>query len=191
MTEILLTKGYSTIIDDDCHDDIRLAKWCANVTAGGHVYAMRSIKGKSVYLHRLLAGAKPGQLVDHADGNTLNNCRGNLRLCTAAENVRNGRSQIYSASRYRGVFAAENRWQSSITKNGVKTYLGLFNSESAAAAIYNLHAATMFGSFARLNTLKYQQEIIAALSKIDQLKDQLLSAQIELKAICDREESIA
>jgi len=41
-----------------------------------------------IYLHRLLTGALPGTVVDHLDGNGLNNTRGNFRVTTQADNAR-------------------------------------------------------------------------------------------------------
>jgi hypothetical protein len=37
---------------------------------------------KTLSLHRLIAGALPGQVVDHLDGNGLNNRRANLKVTT-------------------------------------------------------------------------------------------------------------
>lgn len=37
---------------------------------------------QSVYMHRLVIGAGPGEEVDHADGNGLNNQRYNLRIAS-------------------------------------------------------------------------------------------------------------
>ena len=41
------------------------------------------------YLHREIMHPKDGEVVDHIDGDTKNNTRGNLRLCSRHENSMN------------------------------------------------------------------------------------------------------
>ena len=52
-----------------------------------------------VYLHRLVANALPGVVVDHLDGNSLNNRRSNLKCTTVEENARR---QNHALQRRRG-----------------------------------------------------------------------------------------
>jgi len=106
------------------------------------------------FLHRLVIGARPGQLVDHVDGNRLDNRRCNLRFATNAENIRNmavrpDRGQ----SRFKGVAyrREDGLWRSQIGYQGRRLNLGNFPSEALAAGVYDVAALTLFGRFARLN----------------------------------------
>lgn len=58
-----------------------------------HGYAARKDGGRTVLLHRELAGLRHGSplQVDHRDRDPLNNTRRNLRAVTPAENLRNRR----------------------------------------------------------------------------------------------------
>ena len=104
--ELPLTKGYVAIIDEADLPLVGRWKWSALVTSST-VYAKRNDRGRIVLLHRVLMGAEGWNArVDHRDGNGLNNCRSNLRLCTQAQNTANQRPQRNKSpewSRFKGV----------------------------------------------------------------------------------------
>ena len=113
-------------------------------------------------MHRLLMNAGPGEVIDHEDGDGLNNLRPNLRRCTHAENVRNsagrkGRSQYKGVTRGSGRMA--DRWKAGIKLAGSSIHLNYFDGtpdgERRAAQAYDSAARVHFGEFARCN---FQQE---------------------------------
>lgn len=108
---------------------------------------------RKLYLHRLVAGAQVGVMVDHVDGNRLNNRRANLRIVSAVENARNRRPQSNATSRYKGVSFRSDRgtWLAAIRIHGKLKKLGTFRTEAEAAMAYDNAARRAFGSFAFLN----------------------------------------
>lgn len=104
------------------------------------------------YEHRLVAGAVKGQLVDHINGDTLDNRLENLRLCSIKENSRNVRGRE-GTSRYKGVYFQKRarKWCASIRVDYKLIYLGLFELEEKAAEAYDLAAISHFGEFAKPN----------------------------------------
>ena len=105
-------------------------------------------------LHRLIAGAPAGVLVDHAKGNKLDCRRCALRRATHAENTANRRSRrIGRSSRYRGVTLHKQtgRWQAACKHHNRCHYLGLFDTQEEAALAYNHEAKAIWGRFANLN----------------------------------------
>lgn len=126
-------------------------KWVADKRKGRY-YAVRNRNGKREYMHRLVAGAKPGELVDHIDGDSLNNRRENLRLCTRRENTLNARGKN-SESGYKGVARVKhlNKWSARIMVHGKNLYLGVFVDAKEAALAYDAAAKKHFGEFARTN----------------------------------------
>ena len=92
-------------------------------------------------------------VVDHIDRNGLNNCRANLRLCTAAQNMRNIVSNVGATSRYKGVHWNKRmkRWAAAIQFEKKKYHLGYFTDQIAAAKAYDKKAGQLHRQFACLN----------------------------------------
>lgn len=119
-------------------------------------YAKTKIQGKIHFLHRFILDF-PSSSVDHIDGNGLNNCRSNLRLCSHQENCRNQKKRADAkTSRFKGVCWSKRlkKWIAQISlKVASTTHLGCFDSEIKAAQAYNKFASQYFGKFAKLNLI--------------------------------------
>ena len=118
------------------------------------VYDRERRRTNTVWMHRLLLVAPAGLQVDHIDGNGLNNCRSNLRLCTQSQNNANARFKP-GASGFRGVYKRKGRYRALISsgrREGAKMrYIGSFASAEDAARAYDRVAAEIYGEFATLN----------------------------------------
>jgi HNH endonuclease len=139
---IKLSKGKTTLVDEADLPLISKNKWYANKTSRGRWYA-RFIGG---YMHRLLMGNPPGMDVDHINGDTLDNRRSNLRLCTHTQNLQN---RVIRGRK--GIWKYSTRWRARITVNKKAIHLGVFDSPDEAIAAYDQAAIRYFGEFARLN----------------------------------------
>jgi len=150
---IPLRNGVSTSLDDEDYDRAQAFRW--HKTANGYVAGTVIEQGarKRVYLHRWLLDAQPGQLVDHLDGNPLNNRRANLRLATRSQNQANRRRNRTSRSRYKGVtwHQGQQRWMARLQVNGRRITIGYYADPLQAAYEYDAFARTYFGEYARLN----------------------------------------
>lgn len=106
-----------------------------------------------VAMHNTIMNPPDGYVVDHKNGNGLDNRRSNLRICTHKENSRN-RRVILSASGFKGVTAREGAKRSYSAQIGVNMRLinlGSFASAEEAAAAYDAAAIKHFGEFAATN----------------------------------------
>ena len=101
-------------------------------------YRTGSIFGRDVKAHRiawaLYYGEMPTGSIDHINGDPGDNRIANLRDVSHAENMRNQRRQLRSASGVTGVHwsKASSKWSAEIVCNGEKQYLGLFTDFDAA-----------------------------------------------------------
>ena len=114
-------------------------------------YARSKIGGKSVPMHHLITGKN---FVDHKDGDGLNNTRLNLRPCTPSQNMAITGSRG-GTSRHKGVSwrSAKRRRAVAIMANNRQYFLGYFEDEEEAAIAANEGYRTLYGDFARLNTI--------------------------------------
>jgi hypothetical protein len=110
-------------------------------------------------MHRLILGAKPGQFVDHINGNGLDNQRSNLRLASRAQNNRNARRRADNTTGHRGVGHDRGRFRATIYAGGQRINLGNYGTPLEAARAYDLVAKPLHGEYARLNAVVVTPEI--------------------------------
>jgi len=67
------------------------------------IYAQRNDGDKRVYMHREILSVDGSQEIDHINGNTLDNRKANLRVCTSRQNAQNSRKREGCSSRFKGV----------------------------------------------------------------------------------------
>lgn len=167
--EIELTQGQVTIVDD-IDADLAEVKWATQPRNNGlDFYALRGTyssttktKRTTVHLHRAVLERKlgralrKGEIVDHIDGNGLNNRRSNLRLATQAENRRNSRKNVNNTSGFKGVYwhKSSQKWMAYITFNRRMIYLGYFDCPKEAHAVYCKAAAKYHGEFANFGQVQ-------------------------------------
>lgn len=142
---IELTGGFVTLLD--VSDALKASEWSwsAKQYSKHLVYARRG-KMAPYALHSYLLGEN---LLDHINGNGLDNRRRNLRPATAAQNQWNARKPEGSRSRFKGVDQRSGLWRARIAANGKRVDLGYYKTEIEAARAYRIAARRMHGEFAR------------------------------------------
>jgi hypothetical protein len=151
--KIPLTQGQYAIVDPEDYEELARHKWYA-VRKDGKFYAVRSRKNGNLKMHRVIIGALEGEIVDHKNGNGLDNRKANVRFATAQQNGWNKRKQRSNcSSKYKGVSweKKRNQWRARITFKGRVVHLGRFDTEEDAARACDAKARELFGEFAWLN----------------------------------------
>jgi len=148
---LLLPDGSESLISPGDVDLILTRSW--RLDSEGYVGG-----SKRVRLHRWLLRPGRGVLVDHRNGNTLDNRRENLRVATPSQNRANSLGQpTRRRGRFKGVrlvrttATGAGRYSAAVNVDGRRVYLGTFDSEEAAARAYDTAARSLHGEFARPN----------------------------------------
>ena len=131
--EIILKHGEVAIVDEDSYEMLSKYSWYS-VKSRGALYAK---SGKNTRMHRLILNISDSKLVvDHINGNGLDNRKQNLRVISSSENVKN-RQRSSVGKRCPGVYKVYNKWRAEVTVNYKNCYLGMHASEEEAINAIN------------------------------------------------------
>jgi hypothetical protein len=113
----------------------------AILTTSNNGYLQVRLYNKWIRIHRLVYAYFNGDIdengiIDHIDGDILNNCIDNLRLSTLRKNQQNRiehrKGRLVGCCLPKG----RNKWTAKIKINGKKQHLGNFNTEQEAHEAY-------------------------------------------------------
>lgn len=150
---------YALVSEED-FDRVMQYKWHLYQRKDGKKYVAGYIHKniQNLKLHHFIAG-KPikGYVIDHIDGNGLNNCRENLRHVTYALNSQNKENVPSLNSIYRGVSFVKkvNRWRAAASD----THIGHYLTDKKAAEAYDKFVLVKHGSGACTNGLINYEEV--------------------------------
>ncbi len=157
MKEIDLTKGKIALVDDEDFEYLNQWKWHVNHNG----YAIRQLSKKEspnirqrLFMHHAIL-PRNDLVIDHIDGNKVNNQKSNLRYASVLNNTRNQTIRKDSSCGYKGVYFSlqKNKWHARIKTSTKRLHLGFFDSSKEAAKAYNQAAIKYFGQFANLNKI--------------------------------------
>lgn len=146
---VSLTRGFESSIDASDVPLVAGYHWSVQIGARGHAYAYRIEGGKHIAMHRVIAGAGKGQMVDHIDGDGLNNQRSNIRLCNMTQNMANKAVERRNKLGLKGVSQSYKKYRAKINNAGHGIYLGTYATPEEAAAAYKGAARVLWGDFAK------------------------------------------
>jgi hypothetical protein len=153
---IIKIDGYNVLIDDEDHERIKSVKWHCFGNKDRPYFGNTVNLGKGKYtailLHREIMNASPGTHIDHISGNTLDNRKQNLRICSRAENNCNLKRRVDNTSGYKGVSfdKKKNKWASYISKNKRHHFLGYFDTQESAYIAYCEASKKYHGEYGRI-----------------------------------------
>ena len=138
-----LTRGQYTIIDAEDIGKVCSSKWQASPRCDGKGWYAVARGGKR--LHRIIMDASENEIVDHINGDGLDNRKCNLRLGTQSLNSVNRRA---TPGKYmRGVRRSGNGFIAHIKQNNRMRNLGRFETELDAHNAYLKEAVRLYGDW--------------------------------------------
>jgi len=148
MKEIPLTRGLVATVDDEDYEMLSAYKWYAH---NHHIrfYAARSECNSSgrrlIYMHRQLIFASGTDVVDHINGNALDNRRENLRVGNQRQNLQHMmriKSDLpHGVTKLKG----RNKYRVRPFFNGTYYYLGSYHTAKDAETVYRVACVVMTG----------------------------------------------
>jgi hypothetical protein len=155
LTIVSKTHGHCTVYFDEQDEELIALRWWYVTKRHKTLYAAahsKTMQGKKIiiYMHKLLV---PYAMIDHHNGNSLDNRQENLRPSTRQENGRNRGKHKDTTSSYKGVCwnKHDKRWRAQITLEGENIYLGGYKDEQEAALVYDAAARKHYGAYANTN----------------------------------------
>lgn len=144
------SKGKTAAVSDIDYARVSAQKWYAKRGHGNVWYAYNRFgEGMHRYILRLKGSAK---VVDHIDGNGLNNQRENLRACTQAENNANARVRSPLKRHFRGIQPVRGGgWQAVINYRGEEFLGDPREQREDAARDYDKFKIMFYGEYACTN----------------------------------------
>ena len=150
MKTIPLTQGKVAIVDDEDFEYLNQWKWHA--IKNNHTwYAKRSENRKNIGMHRQLLVHTLSPIIDHINGDGLDNRRDNLRPCTHQQNCLNKRRNATCLSKFKGVGYSRGSWRARVWVNRKLAFQRDCKSELEAAREYDAAVSRLHGVFAKLN----------------------------------------
>lgn len=149
---IQLTQGKEAIVDDIDYAHLSQFKWHYKKTG----YVARGLycggKMRTILMHREIMNPPPDALIDHIDGDKLNNCRSNLRIATNQQNQCNRKRQANNTSGYKGVCWSkqDKKWCARIRFSDKRYHLGFFDTPEAAHKEYCAKSMELHGKYGRV-----------------------------------------
>jgi len=149
---VISSNNIGFLIDKDDYDKALRYNWYVG-DRGYVVSTVKKSKGKGKWkLHRILMDCLEDdvtdKVVDHINGNKLNNTKYNLRLCTQVQNNRNMRLSKNNTSGVSGVYLLQSgKWSARISYNGKKFSLGSFSTFEEAVIVRKEAENKYFGEF--------------------------------------------
>jgi hypothetical protein len=121
---------------------------------GNRGYRIVVVNGRQYMEHRLIwimHGNDPVEMLDHIDGDQLNNKIENLRAATNSQNQRNQKLRKDSTSGIKGVswISAYKRWAGQVWHKGKLYRAGYFKDKDECAAAVRELRESLHGEFAR------------------------------------------
>lgn len=174
------------IIDTEDISKVQYRKWRLS---HGRAICGSKARGYQIDLGNIILGNPVGSglVVDHKDGNPLNNKKENLRLVTQSMNTLNKSKMSLNTSGIIGISqdkrpGRKNKWVAEIRYNNIKSYLGSFKEISEAAYARYCAEILLFKEMRNINHDKEKEKLFSQIpQKIKKRIEEFVTTKIHNK----------
>ena len=143
--------GTFAVVDKDLEESLCRRKW--SLSWDGYPRTSIYLSRESIRMSRLIMQPPDDVLVDHINGDRLDNRRANLRYATIGQNNANSKPRGWHG--FKGIVEdrtrTRKRWRAQIHVNRKTVEIGAFENIEDAARAYDKRALELHGGFAWLN----------------------------------------
>lgn len=141
------------IIKMDTQDALNYVGISMWISSHGYVRVCGRHGVRERYLHREIMGADQSVVVDHINGDKLDNQKANLRICTQQQNSFNSRTPNTNSTGVKGVYWCNKRlkWVAQIAYNGKTIPLGRYVDFQSAVEARLVKEKEIFGDYSAIN----------------------------------------
>lgn len=138
------------MVDDDDYELLKIYNWYCN---DGRA-VRKNGRSSTILMHRQIMNLGSGdkRIIDHINGNPLDNRKENLRICQQQQNMYNRRKNSNNTSGIKGVSWSNiaKKWKAQIRINKKAKHLGYFDNIEDAAKAYEAAAIVGHGQYINL-----------------------------------------
>lgn len=102
-------------------------------------------------MHRIIIGAPDGKIVDHINGDKLDNRKSNLRIVDSYQNIWNSKNKRKTTTGVKNVTISNDGYQVRVQRNGKRHFIGLYKDLATAIKIATRARREYHGEFTRLD----------------------------------------
>lgn len=151
--EITLSNGEICLVDDSDFPMLSVRRWfpkkAFHLTYASRCEVVAPGKRVSMSMHSLLMKPPRGFVVDHVNGNGLDNRRENLRIVTLSHNSMNRKLRIDSRTGVRGVTKTRSgKFTPHLQVDGNQVLKGAYDTVEEALAVRMAAEEKYFGEYA-------------------------------------------
>jgi len=138
-----------SLVDDEDYERFSFKRW--NLSPFGYArskYRKDNIEA-TCFLHRFIMNAQPGTILDHINGDKLDNRKSNLRFCTTSQNGYNRKRQKNNISGHAGIGWNKQfgKWKARIRRDQTPIYEEHFDDFDEAVREYRKNHKQLIGEF--------------------------------------------
>lgn len=161
----------SFVADLEDIEKLKYRKW--RLSKDGYAITGGKVTGRNASNVVLgIDSRKNDLIIDHINGNRLDNRKCNLRIVTIQQNALNRRQDSNSKSPTKGIYwnASRNKWESKIAFNGIAVHFTRQKDIAAAAFQRYVAEKLVFREFSRTDELNKLKRLSNSLSNQEKLK---------------------